>query len=47
MKKRLITAAVLVPLLLVVLYALPKIVMVILFSLLCALSAVMYASGEF
>ena len=47
MKKRLITAAVLVPLLLVVLYALPKIVMVILFSLLCALSAVelLYNTG--
>lgn len=47
MKKRIITAAVLVPLLLVVLYALPKIVMVILFSLLCALSAVelLYNTG--
>ena len=47
MKTRLITAAVLVPLLLLVLYAAPKIVTVILFSLLCAFSAIelLYNTG--
>ena len=47
MKTRIITAAVLVPLLLLVLYAAPKIVTVILFSLLCAFSAVelLYNTG--
>ncbi len=47
MKKRLITAAVLVPLLLLVLYAAPKIVTAILFSLLCAFSAIelLYNTG--
>lgn len=47
MKTRVITAAVLVPLLLLVLFAAPKIVMVILFSLLCAFSAIelLYNTG--
>ena len=47
MKTRVITAAVLVPLLLLVLFAAPKNVMVILFSLLCAFSAVelLYNTG--
>ncbi len=47
MKTRLIAAAVLVPLLLVVLYAAPKIVTVIALSLLCALSVVelLYNTG--
>lgn len=47
MKMRVITAAVLVPLLLLVLYAAPKIVAAILFSLLCALAAIelLYNTG--
>ena len=47
MRTRVITAAVLVPLLLLVLFAAPKIVMVILFSLLCAFSAIelLYNTG--
>ena len=47
MKTRVITAAVLVPLLLLVLYAAPKIVTAILFSLLCALAVIelLYNTG--
>lgn len=39
MKKRILSAAVLVPLLFIVLYALPKIITVIMVSLLCAIAA--------
>ena len=39
MKKRIMAAAVLVPLLLIVLYALPKWVTTVAFSLICALAA--------
>jgi len=47
MKKRILSAAVLVPLLLIVLYALPKIVALVLISLLCAIAAyeLMYGTG--
>ena len=47
MKKRILSAVVLVPLLLIVLYALPKIVAVIVVSLLCAIAAyeLLYNTG--
>mgnify|MGYP003307168098 CR=1 FL=1 len=47
MKQRILTAVVLVPLLLAVLYALPKVITVLLFCLLCAVAAyeLLYGTG--
>ena len=47
MKKRIITAAILVPILLIVLYALPKVVAAVLVSLLCGIAAyeLLYRTG--